>query len=89
MYIKEDLSFKDLKDRCWQGAVDTLETIEEAGKEEELMNYLEDLFNADGNKVPTMTDINDYLWFDEELLNDLGINEDEENENLEDEEEEL
>lgn len=86
MYIKEDLSFEDLKDRCWQGAVDTLETIEEAGKEEELIKYLENIY-IDNGRIPDLTEINDFLWFDEELLNDLGINEDEENKNLEDEEE--
>lgn len=87
MYIKEDLSFEDLKERCWSGAVSTLETIEEAGKEEELMDCLQELFNASGNEVPTITDINDFLWFDEELLNNLGINEEAENEDIEDEEE--
>ena len=34
MYVKEELSFEDLKKRCWSGAIDTLQKIEEEGKQE-------------------------------------------------------
>ena len=30
--IKKELSFEDLKDECWSGAIDTLQKIEEEGK---------------------------------------------------------
>ena len=35
MYIKKEIGFGDLQDICWCGALDTLNTIEENGKEEE------------------------------------------------------
>ncbi len=64
MYIKEDYNFEDLKKRCWQGAIDTLETIEENDKEEELMNLLQMEFSG----VPTITEVNDFLWFEDDYI---------------------
>lgn len=77
MYIKQDMDFNDLMNNCWSGAVDTLRTIEEHDKEEELMQLLEDAFD----ECPDITRINDYLWFsDEEIFECLGISESEEEE---------
>lgn len=81
MYIKNDMSFNDLMNNCWSGAIDTLNTIEKHGKEDELMAHLEEYFF---DEVPTMTQINDYLWFeDENIFRNLDISNFEE---LEDEE---
>ena len=33
MYIKQEIGFEDLRNICWCGAIDTLNTIEENGKE--------------------------------------------------------
>lgn len=83
MYIKQDMDFNDLMNNCWSGAVDTLKTIEKHDKEEELMSHLEEMYY---DEIPAMTEINDYLWFeDETIFNVLGIFE---SENEEDEEEE-
>ena len=80
MYIKQDMDFNDLMNNCWSGAIDTLKTIEEHDKEEELMQLLEDAFD----ECPDITRINDYLWFsDEDIFECLGISE------TEDEEEEI
>lgn len=77
MYIKQDMDFNDLMENCWSGAVDTLKTIEEHNKEEELMQLLEDAFD----ECPDITRINDYLWFsDEDIFECLGISESEEEE---------
>ena len=77
MYIKQDMDFNDLMNNCWSGAVDTLKTIEEHNKEEELMQLLEDAFD----ECPCITRINDYLWFsDEDIFECLGISESEEEE---------
>ena len=82
MYIKKEINFGDLQDICWGGAVDTLNTIEENGKEDELIDLLEDVFC---DEIPTDTEVNDFLWFDTATIFDvLDITEDEE----EDEEEE-
>lgn len=72
--IREINNFWSLRDMVWSGAVDTLDDIERAGKEEELMDFLEEVF-ADG-PVPTETDINDYLWFERDYIYDfLGLDE--------------
>lgn len=78
MYIKQDMDFNDLMNNCWSGAIDTLRTIEEHDKEDELMAHLEEQWF---DEAPTMTEINDYLWFDDEFIFEcLGISEDEEEE---------
>lgn len=70
MEIKKDYNFNDLKKNSWSGAIDTLETIEENEKEEELMTLLENTFED----VPTETEVNDFLWFDNDFIfEELGI----------------
>ena len=70
MEIKKDYNFNDLKKNSWSGAIDTLETIEENEKEEELMTLLENTFED----VPTETEVNDFLWFDDDFIFEkLGI----------------
>lgn len=74
MYVKTEMGFQDLMNECWSGATNTLETIEEAGKEEELMEYLEEMFPD----MPDLTELNDFLRFeDETIFSDLGIDIDE------------
>lgn len=88
MYIKQDMDFNDLMNNCWSGAIDTLRTIEENDKEEELMAHLEEIFETCFDNVPTMTAVNDYLWFeDEAIFEALGISETEEEEEEDDLEE--
>lgn len=78
MYIKQDMDFNDLINNCWSGAINTLKTIEEHDKEDELMAHLEEQWF---DEVPTMTEINDYLWFEDEFIFEaLGIFETEEEE---------
>ena len=70
--VKKELSFEDLKHECWSGAIDTLQKIEEEGKEDELMELLQEVF-AD---IPTETEINDFLWFEDSYIyENLGIKE--------------
>lgn len=69
MYIKEDYDFNDLMNNCWSGAEETLKVIEENGKEDAFMELLEMTFTE-----PTMTEVNDYLRFeDDSIFEDLGI----------------
>ena len=65
----------DLSDYSpWSGAVDTWNKIKDAGLVDDLDMYLEDCY-PDGL---TMTELNDILWFEgEEILNMLGIGEEE------------
>lgn len=64
MNIKREISFEDLKDVCWSGAIDTLEKIEEEGKEEELLQLLDSIFE----KMPTEVEINDFLRFEDDFI---------------------
>lgn len=85
MYIKQDMDFNDLMENCWSGAIDTLKTIEEHNKEDELMAHLEEQWL---DEIPTLTEINDYLWFEDELIFQcLRISETKEEEEEEDLEE--
>lgn len=85
MYIKRDFDFRDLQYNCWGGAIDTLNTIQENDKEEELMSFLSiDCFLD----MPDLTDVNDLLWFEDEwIFEKLGIDIDSDDEDEEDEEE--
>ena len=64
MYIKNDFNFEDLKENCWNGALYTLKVIENNEKEERLMDFLEVEFP----KAPTMTELNDFLWFEDDFI---------------------
>lgn len=71
-----------LKDNSWGGALDTLNDIEKADKEEEFMDYLNNyVFFC--QEVENTT-LNDYIWFErDEIYNYLGLDE---NGEIEDEE---
>lgn len=72
MYVKNTITFEFLVKNCWSGALDTLQKIRKENKTEELIDLLEDLFVE--NYIPTITEINDFLWFsDTEIYRDLEI----------------
>ena len=76
MEIKRDYGFNELQETCWSGAVDTLNTISKHDKEDEFMQYLEEVFYDD---IPTDTEVNDFLWFnDDGIFEALDINLDDE-----------
>ena len=78
MYIKQNMDFNCLMNNCWRGAIDTLKTIEKHDKEDELMVHLEEQWL---DEIPTMTEINDHLWFEDDFIfKCLGISETEEEE---------
>lgn len=59
----------------WSGAIDTYNTIEEAGKLEEFESLIDELY-PDGIEEVTLNDI---LWFEPEfILESLGLSEEEE-----------
>lgn len=72
--IREVTDFWELQQNSWSGALDTLKDIEDAGKEEEFMELLEETF-ACGN-TPTETDVNDFIWFERDFIYEsLGLDE--------------
>lgn len=71
--ITEYGNYWDLKEHSWSGALDTLEDIEKADKEDELMDFLEEVF---ADRTPTDTEVNDLLWHDREYVyENVGLNE--------------
>lgn len=79
MCVKMEIeSFWWLEDNCWSGALETLKTIKENGKEDDFMDLLPMYFDMED---PTMTELNDFLWFEDEIIfEDLGINDEDEDE---------
>lgn len=61
----------------WSGAIDTYNTILEAGKEEEFEYLIDELFPEGIEEVT----LNDILWFEPEfILESLGLSEETEDE---------
>lgn len=74
--VYEVYDFNELYNSSWGGAVDTLKTIEENEKEDDLLALINDVLSwYDGGL--DRTQLNDYLWFDrDDIYNSLGIEED-------------
>lgn len=70
MRVYQEISFEDFD--AWSGAIDTKEKIIDAGKAEEFEALVEELFP---NGVDA-TELNDFLWFDDDyIFESLGITE--------------
>lgn len=73
MWIKEEVTSIQLGERLWSGAISTWEEICNAGKEEEAMQYFEEMFCED--EAIDITTINDILWMEsDDLMEYLGLN---------------
>lgn len=68
MYINvttsNDMDFDDIYRNAWGGAVDTLNTISNEGKEDDLMELLDELY-PDGVDE---TELNDFLAFEDDYI---------------------
>lgn len=72
-YTSEINDFDDLKKVVWAGARHTLDRIP-WGMGDRVMDYLEDYFGAYVDEPPTLTEINDYIWFEsDEIFEALGM----------------
>lgn len=72
--IQKEFDADDFSNNLWSGAVDTWKHIEEAGKENEAINYLNEVFC---DRIPTLTEINDLLWCNAwEVYEAIGLTED-------------
>ena len=66
MEIRMEINgFNELYDMSRSGGKDTLDDIFEHDKEEELMNLLEEVFF---DEIPSDTDVNDFLWFERDMI---------------------
>ena len=66
MEIRKEINgFYELADMVWSGAVDTITDIQNANKENGLMNLLEEVYC---DEIPTDTEVNDFLWFERDMI---------------------
>ena len=70
MYYTVEFSIDSFK--FWSGAVDVIDSVRELDKLDELESLIIEVF-GDSENV-SETDINDFVWFEDEMINDyLGI----------------
>ena len=62
--VKQEMDFNDIRKSAWGQAVAVLDEIEKEGMQEELMTYLEDIFNEGVDR----TELNDLLAYDWEWV---------------------
>lgn len=66
MEIRKEINgFYELADMVWSGAIDTIADIQNANKENEFMDLIENVFC---NALPTDTEINDFIWFERDFI---------------------
>ena len=59
--VKQEMEFDDIRKSAWGQAVEVLDEIYKAGMQNELMEYLEDIFN-DGVDIVELNDLLAYDW---------------------------
>lgn len=69
--VYEVNDFNELKWECWAGAVQTLEQAQEKGLENEVIELCNSLISSAENGFLSMTQLNEYIWFDDGLEYDL------------------
>lgn len=62
--VKEEMGFNEILNTAWGQAIDVLKEIQKVGMEDELMAYLEDIFNEGVDR----TELNDLLSYDWEWV---------------------
>ncbi|MBR6403794.1 MAG: hypothetical protein IKS48_10465 [Eubacterium sp.] len=71
MLIQDDISGEELYDLLWSGGLSNFKRMVEDGADpDQILNVCEMLLNDTGETVPTMTELNDLIWFDEETIRD-------------------
>lgn len=59
--VKQEMNFDDIRKSAWGQAVEVLDEIYKAGMQNELMAYLEDIFN-EGVDIVELNDLLAYDW---------------------------
>lgn len=59
--VKQEMGFDDIRKSAWGQAIDVLNGIQKEGMEDELMTYLEDIFN-EGVDIVELNDLLSYDW---------------------------
>ena len=75
------------KDYMWGGALTTLDDVVEQGREDEALDIIEEYFSEDRlGYIPSLTELNDFIWFNLPDIMHLYDNEDDEEEEEDDDE---
>lgn len=78
----------DIRKDCWGGTEDRINELTD-DQIDELEAVLEDYF-IDADNIPSDTDVNDFIWFEEETWKEwIGLGETDEDEDFYDEDEEF
>ena len=73
MEYKQDFDIDNFP--FWSGACDTIKDVREAGKMDELGSLIEEVLGI-SDEIPTDTQINDFVWFDRDMIYErLGLDE--------------
>ena len=74
-YIED---YRDLENVCWGQALNVLQEIYDNDYEEELIEYLTEIFS---DNMPTVTELNDYISYEwEQIYKAIGFKECKDNE---------
>lgn len=74
-YIED---YRDLENACWGQALNVLQEIYDNDYEEELIEYLTEIFS---DNMPTLTELNDYISYEwEQIYKAIGFKECKDNE---------
>ena len=65
MTVEFDMTYEEIKDKLRAGAKDTVEELTHY-EFVQVMSILEDVYFTEGS--PTMTQINDFLWFERDTI---------------------
>lgn len=63
--VSKEMNFDDIKDMVWSGAINTINRVEEEQKEDELMEFINEVFYGE---TIDETRLNDFLWFDTDYI---------------------
>lgn len=78
MLVYTEIDFDYLQEHCWSHALSTVAWAERHHLQDELMDLLETVFEGE---TPSITSVNDYLWFHSDEIKKLigsGITEEDE-----------
>lgn len=75
MYVTEDISGNDLYTCLWSGGKDQFNSmIEDGADPDDILNACEELLFREEGNPPTMTELNDLIWFEPDTIRDyIGL----------------
>lgn len=75
MYVTQDISGNDLYTCLWSGGKDQFDSmIEDGADADDILNACEGLLFREEGNPPTMTELNDLIWFEPDTIRDyIGL----------------